>query len=577
MLYQQDVGGDENYHLFRVGPDGKDAVDLTPTPGVLARTVATSRKKPGHILIGLNDRDPRVHDVHELELATGKTRLVLENPGYVNPVADEDLRLRLAAHPQPDGTTRLMAPPARGGGPWVQIDTVPADDQLTTAVLGYESSGKRYYLLDGRGRDTAAIYVVDAATHKKTLVAAHDRADVGGGAIFHPRTGVLRAIAFNRARPEWKVLDKGIAGDLDALRKLDEGDLAVLSMSHDDRTWIVAYNGDRQPTRYWRWDRTAKRGTRLWASRPSLEGLPLARMHPVEIPARDGLSLVSYLSLPAAADPDGDGAVATPLPMVLLVHGGPWARDSWGYSPLVQLLADRGYAVLQVNFRGSTGFGKAFLNAANLQWGKRMHDDLLDAVDWAVARGVTSADQVCIMGGSYGGYATLVGLTMTPLTFRCGVDIVGPSNLITLVESVPPYWTPLLSIFKTRMGDWTTPEGKAAMRAVSPLTHAGEIRRPLLIGQGANDPRVKQAESDQIVQAMQARGLPVTYVLFPDEGHGFARPPNMQAFMAVAEAFLSAHLGGAYQPMTADDFAGSTMKIEAGAAGIPGLPAGVGR
>ncbi|MCA9513367.1 MAG: S9 family peptidase, partial [Myxococcales bacterium] len=231
-----------------------------------------------------------------------------------------------------------------------------------------------------------------------------------------------------------------------------------------------------------------------------------------------------------------------------------------------------GYAVLQVNYRGSTGFGKAFTNAANLQWGKAMHDDLLDAVAWAVGRKIAPADKVGILGGSYGGYATLVGLAMTPKTFACGVDIVGPSNLLTLIATIPPYWAPMITEFKTRMGDWTTEEGKAALTAVSPLTHVGAIERPLLIGQGANDPRVKQAESDQIVTAMQERGIPVSYVLFPDEGHGFARPENRLAFFAVTEAFLSAYLGGVYEPIRASDLGGSSMEVRAGREGIPGLP-----
>ncbi len=576
VLFTQDTGGDENFHMYRVGADGKDALDLTPRPGVAAQLVGTSVKKPDRILVGMNDRDPEVHDVYEVELATGKARLVLENPGYTGPIADDDLRLRLASKFEPDGSITLMSPPARGAGPWLAVDSIPADDQLTTDVIGFDRSGKHYYQVDGRGRDTAALFVIDAASKKRTLLAEHARADASG-TIDHPRTGAVRAVAFNVGRPAWKVLDRSIAPDLAALAKLDDGDFSVLSMSRDDQTWIVGFNGDRQPARYWRWDRKTRTGALLYASRPALEGLPLARMHPLEIAARDGLTLVSYLSLPAAADPDGDGVPAAALPMVLLVHGGPWARDSWGYHPTALLLADRGYAVLRVNFRGSTGFGKAFVNAANRQWGKTMHDDLLDAVAWAVARGVTTADQVCIMGGSYGGYAALAGLTLTPTTFRCGVDIVGPSNLITLIESVPPYWKPLLTVFKTRMGDWTTPEGRAALLEVSPVTHAAKIERPLLIGQGANDPRVKQAESDQIVKAMQTKGLPVSYVLFPDEGHGFQRPPNMQAFMAVAEAFLSTHLGGSYQPATAADFAGSTIQIKAGADGIPGLPAGVGR
>ena len=575
VIYMQDLAGDENFHVFRVGPDGKNALDLTSKPGVKAQLVGTSVKHKSRILIGMNDRDAQLHDVYDVDLATGKATLVLENPGYIGFTADEDLKIRFVQRFEPDGGMTIHSQ-GKEKERWTLHDKVPAEDQLTTDILGFDARGKRYYMTDTRGRDTAALYAVDARSKKKKLLAEDAAADFAG-VITHPTTQEIRAVAFNRLRPTWKVLDRKIAGDLDAIRKLDDGDFQVISMSEDDRVWILSFAGDRQPNRYWSWDRKAKKGTMLYAARPALEGLPLAKMHPVEIPARDGLSLVSYLSLPPEADKNDDGVADAPVPMVLLVHGGPWARDTWGYNPLALLLANRGYAVLRVNFRGSTGFGKAFLNAANLQWGKKMHDDLLDAVAWAVERKVTAADQVCIMGGSYGGYATLAGLTLTPDAFKCGVDIVGPSNLITLAESAPPYWKPLLVIFKTRMGDWTTPEGREAMLAVSPLTHVDKIKRPLLIGQGANDPRVKQAESDQIVRAMQAKGLPVTYVLFPDEGHGFQRPENMQAFMAIAEAFLSAHLGGSYQPMKPDDFKGSTVKINAGAAGIPGLPPGTGQ
>ncbi|MEQ8765517.1 MAG: prolyl oligopeptidase family serine peptidase, partial [Planctomycetota bacterium] len=244
---------------------------------------------------------------------------------------------------------------------------------------------------------------------------------------------------------------------------------------------------------------------------------------------------------------------------------------SFGYNSLHQLLANRGYAVLSVNFRGSTGFGKSFLNASNMEWGGKMHLDLLDAVDWAVDQDIARRDQVAIMGGSYGGYATLVGMTMTPEVFACGVDIVGPSNIITLLNTIPPYWAPMVAIWKTRVGDWTTEEGQAFLTERSPLTHVGDIVRPLLIGQGANDPRVKQAESDQIVAAMQEKDIPVTYVLFPDEGHGFARPENNLAFFGVTEAFLGAHLGGRVEPLTREEIEASSMQVEAGAQAVPGL------
>ncbi len=574
VLYQQDQAGDENFHVFRVGVDGKNPVDLTPGTGIRAELLAVSQKRPDAIAVGLNGRNPQLHDVFEIELATGKSTLKLENPGYVGFTVDQDLRVRLAQQPEADGGMKMMAYDRNGR--WTEIDRVPQSDSLTTAVSGFEASGQRYYLFDSRGRDTSALFVVDATSGERKLVAEHPKADVDD-ALVHPTTGVIRAVRFEGARREWKVIDPAIATDLAALAKLDEGDLSVVSMTDDDQRWVVGFAGDRRPMRFHLWDRKTQRGEFLYAARPALESLTLARMHPVTIKARDGLELVSYLTLPVEADPAGDGQADAPVPMVLLVHGGPWARDSWGYGGLVQVLANRGYAVLQVNFRSSTGFGKAFTNAGDLQWGKAMHTDLLDGVAWAVKQGVTRADQVCIMGGSYGGYATLAGLTLTPDVFRCGIDIVGPSNLETLLASLPPYWAPVIAIFKTRMGDPSTPAGKAALEAVSPLNHVDAITRPLLIGQGANDPRVKQAESDQIVAAMQKKGLPVSYVLFPDEGHGFNRPENRMAFFAVAEAFLAKHLGGRVEPMTAADFAGSTIQIKAGADGIPGLPAGVGQ
>jgi dipeptidyl aminopeptidase/acylaminoacyl peptidase len=327
---------------------------------------------------------------------------------------------------------------------------------------------------------------------------------------------------------------------------------------------------DDGPVRYYLYDRPNKKATFLFTNRKSLEGVPLAKMHPVVIKSRDGLDLVSYLTLPKGADPQATGRPGEPLPLALLVHGGPWGRDGWGYDAEHQLLANRGYAVLAVNFRGSTGLGKNFTNAGNKQWAGTMHDDLIDAVDWAIAEKIADSKRVAIMGGSYGGYATLVGLTFTPEKFACGVDIVGPSNLLTLLNSIPPYWAPMLQMFKDRVGDPTSEEGQKFLNERSPLNLVEKIQKPLLIGQGANDPRVKQAEADQIVKAMQDRKIPVTYVLFSDEGHGFARPENNRAFFAVAEAFLAGHLGGRYEPI-GEDFAGSTIRCPEGKDQVPGL------
>jgi dipeptidyl aminopeptidase/acylaminoacyl peptidase len=321
---------------------------------------------------------------------------------------------------------------------------------------------------------------------------------------------------------------------------------------------------------YYRYDREDKAAEFLFTHRKALEGLTLAKMHPVIIESRDGLDLVSYYTLPVGSDSDGDGRPDEPLPMVLYVHGGPISRDNWGYNPIHQWLANRGYVVMNVNFRSSRGFGKAFINAGNLEWGGKMHDDLIDAVEWAIQEGIANPDQVAIMGCSYGGYATLWGMTNTPDTFACGVDIVGPSNLITLFEAMPPYRQPAIEVLATRMGDARTEEGRALLAERSPLTYVDQIQRPLLIGQGANDPRVKQAESDQIVQAMQEKNISVTYLLYTDEGHGFVRPENKLSFNAVTEAFLSECLSGRYEPI-GDDFEGSSITVPVGAEEVPGL------
>jgi dipeptidyl aminopeptidase/acylaminoacyl peptidase len=308
----------------------------------------------------------------------------------------------------------------------------------------------------------------------------------------------------------------------------------------------------------------------LFNNRDDLADYPLVKMHDRVIKSRDGLDLVSYLSLPPGSDPDGDGVPNEPLPMVLDVHGGPWARDSWGLNGTNQWLANRGYAVLNVNYRGSTGFGKEFLNASNGEWSGKMHDDLLDAVQWAIDEKIADKDKVAIMGGSYGGYATLVGLTYTPDTFACGVDIVGPSSLVTLLQNAPQYWQPFMPVMKVRVGDVNTEEGRAELLKRSPLSLVDKIKKPLLIGQGKHDPRVTQLEADQIVKAMTDHKIPVTYVLYPDEGHGFHRPENNKSFNAVTEAFLAKQLGGRFEPV-GDDFNGASITVPTGADQVPGL------
>jgi dipeptidyl aminopeptidase/acylaminoacyl peptidase len=411
---------------------------------------------------------------------------------------------------------------------------------------------------------------LDLSTQTESVLYTDPRADAGDF-ILHPTEHTVQAVAAPYLRYEWVVLDPAIAEDLAYLATVAAGDLHVADRTVDDQAWIVVYVQDNGPRAFYRYDRTARQATYLFSDRPQLEGMPLVPMHPVVLTSRDGRALVCYYSLPLASGGDNGDKPAQPLPMVLLVHGGPWGRDLWGLDAEHQFLANRGYAVLSVNFRGSTGFGKAFTNAADREWGGKMHDDLVDAVAWAVEQGIADPERIAIMGGSYGGYATLVGLTFTPDLFACGVDIVGPSNLVTLLETIPPYWAPELALFIKRVGDVRSEEGRAFLQSRSPLTYVDRIKAPLLIGQGANDPRVKQAESSQIVEAMQAKAIPVTYIVYPDEGHGFARPENRLSFYAVTEAFLAECIGGRAAPI-GDAFANSSITVAAG--DIPGLKEG---
>ena len=391
------------------------------------------------------------------------------------------------------------------------------------------------------GVDTQGIYALDTATGKLTLLASDPGSDVET-VVIDPRTYAIQAASFNRLRPAWKVLDPAIREDWDAISRTADGSMALVNRDLADRTWIVSYDTDVRGLEYYVYDRPSRKATFLFNASPALAAYTMAPMKAFEIRSRDGLSMPSYLTLPV-------GAPAKDLPMVLYVHGGPWARDAWGLVPDVQWLANRGYAVLQVNYRGSAGFGKSYVMAARKQFAGKMHDDLIDAVNWAVKEGIADPKRIGIMGGSYGGYATLVGLSFTPDVFACGVDVVGPSNLVTLVESFPPYWKPFLSArWYPIVGDPSNPEDRKDMLARSPITHVDRIKAPLFVAQGANDPRVKQAESDAIVAALRERGVTVEYMVFADEGHGFARPENQLKYATAAEAFLAKHLGGRFEP-----------------------------
>ena len=527
-----------------------------------------SERFPDEVLIAINRRDPQYHDLYRVHILTGESRIVVENDLGANRfLTDYDFNPRLAVVIPPDGGAQVLS--RSGSGEWEPSMTIGPEDDMTTGPLHFDDTGRFLYLRDSRGRDTAALVALDTETGAVETLASDAQADASQ-AISHPATRRPQAVAFEYQRVTWTVLDESVAADFERLADGDRGEFRTISRSLDDRTWIVAYDRADGPHAYYLYDRESGSLEYLFCNRPELEKTVLAPMHSAVVRSRDQLDIVAYYSLPVGSTRDGADRPTEPLPAVLYVHGGPWTRDIWGYDPVHQLMTSRGYATISVNYRGSWGFGKAFVNAGNGEWAGRMHDDLIDVVEWAVEQGIADPDRIAIMGGSYGGYATLVGLTFTPEVFACGVDLVGPSNLNTVLESVPPYWKPMLGMLRTRVGDNSTPEGRRFLAERSPLSRVDRIVRPLLIGQGANDPRVKQAESDQIVAAMTERGIPVTYLLYTDEGHGFARPENNLSFMAVAEAFLARCLGGRHEPV-GDDFEGSSIQVVAGAEEVPGL------
>ena len=541
ILYLQDREGDENWHLYSVNLDTGAIRDLSPFEGIRVQQVFTDDNHPKEIIFGMNLRDPKVFDLYRCDLTTGAIVPEAQNAGnYVGWLPDNDFRIRAAVGSMPDGGFQLLVrkDPKSKFEPFLTWG--PDDSQ---DYYGFTPDNKGLYLSDSVGANTTQLYEINLSTKSKKVIAHDPQFDVGP-VMMHPKTHVLQAVGWTREKLEWKVLDSSIAEDFKTLVAMHPGQLSVGSRDLADQTWLVWYGGDKNPARYYVYDRKTRKASFLFSAIPALDKYVLAERKPVKITSRDGLALHSYLTVPPGKD-------ARNLPLILNVHGGPWGRDSWGYHPEAQWLANRGYACLQVNFRGSAGFGKNFLNAGNREWAGKMHDDLIDAVNWAVREGIADPKRICIFGGSYGGYATLVGVTFTPDVFACGVDIVGPSNIVTLLNSIPPYWTPLLNMFRHRVGH--EEKDKDFLESRSPLFKADKIKVPLLIAQGANDPRVRQAESDQIVTAMRKNNKPVEYLVFPDEGHGFARPENRLKFYAAAEQFLAKYLGRRAEPPAEKD------------------------
>ena len=560
LVYYQERDGDENWRASSVDIDSGVITLLTPERGVKALIQEVDRKFPTEMLFRHNARDKRWFDLYRINIETGDSRLLFENNEFAWCVTDSDFQVRLGLRFAADGSGEVME--RRPDGSWQPFLTIPIGDLDSTQLLDFSADGNTLYLQDTRGRDKAALVAIDMTTRKATLLAADDEADIVATDLDFERRIPVAAKA-NKDRVRWHAVDSRAVQDLADLAAHGSGDVEFIVRSNDARYATVFYERDAESGEYALLDRERRSVRSLFKQRKALAGLTLRKMQPVVIPARDGLRLNGYLTLPAEAD---SGRV----PMVLVIHGGPYARDVWGFSSTHQWLANRGYAVLSVNYRGSTGFGKAFVTAADKEWGGKMHDDLIDAVDWAVGQGFADARRVGFFGGSYGGYSALTAATRTPEVFACIVDVFGISNLITFMATIPPYWGPWFSIWKNRLGDPATEEGRAFLIERSPLTHIDRAVRPILIAQGMKDVRVVAAESEQMVSALKTRGVPVTYITFADEGHGFARPENRMAFYAVTESFLAKHLGGRVQAI-GEDFKGSSLKVETGGELVPGL------
>ncbi len=540
ILYSQDLGGDENHHLLAVDAGGGGpARDLTPFPGVRAGLIDAPRATPRHVLVSMNLRDRSLFDAYRVSLATGRLELIGRNPGnIIGWVADRDGHLRAARAQTPAGDYELLVRDDEAGELRVVAEYANEDGGHPFA---FTPDGSHIWMGSARGSDLLRLVELDPADGSEQEVDRDDEVDLSGPVI-SDLTGELLGAFYLRDRVVLHAFDERLARDWERVRALHPGDPRIGGQDERETAFIVSFDDDRDPGATYLFDRETGEAEFLYRSRPWLDPATLAPMRPVTIASRDGLALHSYLTLPLDAEPRD-------LPAVLVVHGGPWARDAWGYDPQAQLLANRGYAVLQINYRGSTGFGKSFMHAAEHEFAGKMHDDLIDGVEWLVGEGIADRARVGIYGGSYGGYAALVGATFTPDVFAAVVSVVGPSSLVTLVRSFPPYWRPLLaSTWFRYVGDPEDPEQLADLEARSPLNRVDDIVAPLLVIQGANDPRVTKAESDQIVAALRRRGVEVEYLVKDDEGHGFVKPENRMDAYGAIERFFAKHLGGRVDP-----------------------------
>lgn len=547
ILYAQDVGGNENWRMYAIDLETDEIKDLTPFENIQVRTVATHKDFPHEILFSMNKENPRAHDMYHLDLTSGEMILIAKNPGnIIDWITDAQFKVRGAIAALPDGGFELMVLD-NDESEWKTLITWDAENSMTSAPnflsppTTFSKDGAYIYLMDSRDVNAGRMVKMEIATGNIDVLAEDSQYDVSDNILIHPDNYEIQAIAFEKERIAWTILDESVRGDFAAITNLDRGDFSILSRDDTDNTWLIAFEKDNGPVTYYVYDRLTKKGEYLFNQRPDLDKYMLATMEPMSFASRDGLTIHGYITYPPGKEKKN-------LPMVLYVHGGPWARNTWGFDSKAQWFANRGYAVLQVNFRGSTGYGKDFVNAGDKEWGGKAQNDLVDAVNWAIEHGIADPKRVAIYGESYGGYAALVGATFTPDLFCCAVDMCGPSNIVTFIQALPPWFSTLLATIHKRMGNPDTEE--EFLKSRSPLFKVDQIKIPILIAQGANDPRVKQEEAEQIVAAMKEKGLEYEYLLFPDEGHGLTKPENRLTFYAAAEKFLAKHMGGRYEKVS---------------------------
>lgn len=537
IIYQQDSGGDENFHLYAVNVQSGETRDLTPFAGVRAEVLDTLPDQENQLLITMNKRNREVFDVYRLNLVDGSLTLEIENPGnYTDYLTDHQGIVRMASGKDPDTGNNLVYYRQSADQPFSQI--MSFDYRNTVTPYFFTADNKKIYMASNLGRDKQALVLFDPnAAKEEAVLFEHPEVDVSGAGMSQKRK-VLTGVGFYTDKLHRHFYDDQTRQLYERLeRHLGKDEISVTSWDKEEDKCIVLVRSDRNLGTYYYYDINHDKLTKLGDTAPWLKENALAQMQPVQYTSRDGYTIHGYLTLPKGQD-------ARNLPVIVNPHGGPWARDYWGYAPDVQFLANRGYAVLQMNFRGSTGYGKDFLNAGNKQWGKKMQDDITDGVHWLVAQGIADPKRVAIYGGSYGGYAVLAGLAFTPDVYACGVDLVGPSNLFTLLATIPPYWKTEITEFYERMGHPV--KDAELLREVSPVFHADRIKAPLFVAQGANDPRVNINESNQIVDALRSRGVPVEYMVKENEGHGFHNEENRLAFYDAMEKFLEKYLGPAF-------------------------------